>query len=102
MLRKLPIVAAGILIVWACSIQDADARIGQRCGGIAGIRCDHGLWCEPPPGQCGVIDTLGKCVKIPQLCPKLWRPVCGCDRNTYSNDCERQRQKVPKDRDGKC
>jgi hypothetical protein len=30
------------------------------------------------------------------------KPVCGCDKKTYNNDCERLRAKVQKSSDGGC
>ena len=75
---------------------------GKLCGGIAGIKCDRKLWCEPTAGQCGGADISGKCVKVPQVCTMIWKPVCGCDNRTYSNDCVRRAAKVAKKSDGEC
>ena len=80
---------------------DAAAR-GQMCGGIAGIQCDAGLWCQMPAGQCGVADGAGTCAKAPEICNQRFLPVCGCDGKTYGNDCERQVRKVAKAHDGSC
>ena len=84
------------------------AKVGEKCGGLGGIICDRGLWCDPEPGRCGGRDVEGVCIKVPQVCTKAkegtkdFRPVCGCNKKTYGNDCERQRHKVPKDHDGAC
>ena|SRR5438093_1191591 len=76
--------------------------IGQACGGIAGIRCDGPLWCETRAGLCGAADAPGRCVRVPQICMQLYRPVCGCDNKTYSNDCDRRTVRVAKAYDGRC
>jgi hypothetical protein len=88
--------------------------VGKTCGGMAGIKCDDGLWCEQRAGRCGVTDVQGKCVKVPTVCPmadskgkgkskgKISLPVCGCDKKTYGNDCERRVAKVQKDHNGRC
>ena len=75
---------------------------GKQCSGFPGIQCDAGLFCQKKPGTCAVIDMSGTCVKVPQICSTLYRPVCGCDNKTYSNDCERQRAMVSKSHNGKC
>ena len=81
----------------------ADAvGLGKQCGGFPGIQCDAGLFCQHKPGQCFVIDGSGTCARVPKFCPRIFRPVCGCDHKTYGNDCERQSAMVSKLHDGKC
>lgn len=75
--------------------------LGQTCGGFIGIPCDAGLFCEIAAGRCGA-DMQGKCVRVPTVCTKQFKPVCGCDNKTYGNDCARQAAKVSKRHNGAC
>jgi hypothetical protein len=78
------------------------AGVGKTCAGIANIQCDAGLWCDLQAGHCGGIDLSGKCIKVPEICEKNIDPVCGCDKKSYANDCERQKEKVQKNHGGRC
>jgi hypothetical protein len=102
MYRKLLMIA----IICAASLVGAGtadaAKQGQMCGGIAGIQCDAGLWCQMPTGQCVIPDGAGTCAKAPEICNQIFLPVCGCNGRTFSNDCERQMSKVSKAHDGRC
>jgi Kazal-type serine protease inhibitor domain len=76
--------------------------VGKVCGGLPNIQCDAGLFCQKKAGSCSIIDLSGTCAKIPRICSKIVKPVCGCDSKTYNNDCERQQAMVSKNHDGKC
>ncbi len=57
------------------------------CGGIAGTVCADGFYCLFAEGSCGSSDQSGVCDEIPEVCTEIFQPVCGCDGETYANDC---------------
>jgi hypothetical protein len=101
MFRNLLIAAALCVMTVSSSAADG-AKEGERCGTILifHAECDAGLWCQMPPGQCA--ERAGTCAKAPEICSQIFRPVCGCNGQTFSNDCERQVAKVSKAHDGSC
>jgi hypothetical protein len=78
------------------------ARRGSACGTIAGIPCLPGHFCEVPPATCEAADPAGICRPVPDACPDVWEPICGCDGITYGNDCERRAARAQVAHDGAC
>jgi hypothetical protein len=79
-----------------CSAQGAGARVASRgecASGDAGVdagpatcttneQCGAGRFCAGT--GCG---TPGTCAGRPEACDLSYSPVCGCDGQTYGNDC---------------
>ena len=76
--------AASLLVLGSAS----DASAARRCGGVAGFGCGKGQYCQMTPRQCRISDGMGVCVARPRICPRIFRPVCGCNGKTYANSCE--------------
>jgi hypothetical protein len=86
----------------SCGDVSIPVECGQICGGIAGIPCEEpDTFCKLPEGHC-CCDFFGVCTPIPQGCPDVWDPVCGCDGTTYGNECEADAAGVSIDHRGPC
>jgi hypothetical protein len=95
----------------SCQAETHDVCAVQRqpndvCGGIGRTRietdCDQGLYCNLVRKTCGYGDQGGTCEKPPTFCVEIYQPVCGCDRETYGNECEARRAQMSVWRDGPC
>jgi hypothetical protein len=72
------------------------------CGGFGGFQCPDDQYCEYEGGGCGFADGGGQCQDRPFACAEIFAPVCGCDGNTYGNECIAHSRGVDVLHDGEC
>lgn len=77
----------------ASASQNGGQGLGKTCGGIAGLACGAGLFCDYAvdaggTGCTGISDASGVCVSKPDVCADLYDPVCSCSTRSYSSACE--------------
>jgi hypothetical protein len=74
----------------------------KNCGGFAGLTCDAGEYCDYANNTCGAADQMGTCKTTPDACIEIYKPVCGCDNQTYSNECHAAGAGVDVAYEGQC
>ncbi|ACY14611.1 hypothetical protein [Haliangium ochraceum] len=69
---------------------DNDTDAGPTvCGGLEGVKCADGFYCDYPNNDCGANDVTGMCERVPTDCtPEIEGPLCGCDGESYADDCD--------------
>lgn len=78
-------------------------KVGDACGSRGTPPCEASLFCKwERSAMCGRADAAGVCSVKPSICIKVYKPVCGCDRKTYGNECEAHSAGVAVDYDGAC
>jgi hypothetical protein len=60
--------------------------------------CGYEEYCK----KAACSSSEGTCTAKPEFCMTLYDPVCGCDDNTYSNECALAAAGVNKKKDGEC
>ena len=94
--------ALAAVALGSSDLRAATANLDEACGGPDKIGCNSALYCQLPAGQCSAPDAAGTCVKAPDFCMRVSRPVCGCNGKTYPNECEARHAKVAIDTPGAC
>jgi len=85
----------------------ADAGGADAGGDAPGIvPCRTNDDCGSPRQYCarrdGACDADGVCAARPEMCPRIFAPVCGCDGADYPNACEAARAGASVASDGMC
>lgn len=95
---------AGGACQWNVTFDCPEPQQGQFCGTRGQeVYCAVNQYCHHEPSQtCGWADAMGECRTRPEICTREYRPVCGCDNQTYSNGCGANAAGVSVQHDGPC
>src|SRR5947208_16569035 len=82
---------------WLQAAPAAPDKPAKGC--TANGQCPKKGYCAKPAGDC---KGKGECKARPDVCPEIYKPVCGCNHKTYSNECFAAAAGVNVASDGAC
>jgi len=86
-----------------CAVARQPSQVCSDSARTAAVmNCDDGLFCELIRHTCGQGDQGGRCLRIPSPCSDASSKVCGCDGETYANECRAHAAGVSIWREGDC
>lgn len=74
----------------------------ESCGGENGGNCEDGQYCHFEPNSACGTPKGGQCKDKPAACDQAEALVCGCDGETYNNECMANMQGVSAASEGAC
>jgi hypothetical protein len=77
--------------------------LSRKCAGPDALTCRTGKFCAASEAnRCPGLEITGTCRRVPEVCVEIYQPACGCDGQTYGNECEAARASVAVAYDGPC
>jgi hypothetical protein len=100
-------VGSVMLVANGCGVDADGPSVSGASAGIScssNSQCSPGTFCSQPlVSACGLAgDLAGTCEPRPNSCQPSFSPVCGCDDQTYDNECLANAAGVSIVRPGEC
>ena len=94
----------GECVTWLECMNGNGSGIGELCGSRGLDLCPANTFCDYPlRAMCGATDMPGTCQPIGSgVCPDNYDPICGCDGQTYGNQCLARAEGVSVRQAGAC